>query len=212
MDYLNTLMIYFETSPYILVLLAFILILFLIPIPEELILFTGGFLSAINGNYTWTLTLIVGIFGVFFTDYWFFILAKIFGQNFLKKKIIQKLFSLKKQKKAFHLVEKYGALAVFLARFIPGGIRNPVFFVCGLSKIKSSKFIFASLTGATISSQISFWLGYFLHDTIKSPELFFENIETKIQFTIAFIALIIIIYFLINLIRRNRRNKNNSMT
>lgn len=204
MEYLNHLMIYLESYPYVLVLAAFFLILFFFPIPEELILFTGGLLSATQGNYTWALTLIAGITGVFITDYWFFILAKYVGQSFLKKRSIQKLFSPKKQAKAFHLVEKYGVWAVFIARFIPGGIRNPVFFVCGLSQINSKKFIAASLGGATISSQFSFWLGYLLHDSLASPELFFDNLECKAQIGIAFIVVGILLYLLIRRLRTKK--------
>ena len=202
MDYLHFLTGCFEAYPYILVLAGFFLLLFLFPIPEELILFTGGLLAAQHGNFTWAPTLIAGISGVFITDYWFFLLAKIFGQNFLKKKLVQKLFSLKKQERSLHLVEKYGVWAVFIVRFIPGGIRNPCFFICGLSEIKSKNFIIASLSGAMISSQVSFWMGYFLHDQLQ-PERFFENLEQNIRYGFGLCAIIILIYLLVKKKRKN---------
>ncbi len=194
MDFLGT---YFAAYPYILVLSAFFLILFFFPIPEELILFTGGLLSADHGHLIWIPTLISGILGVFITDYWYFLLAKLFGRNFLKKKIVRKLFSAKKQEKALHLVFQYGVWAVFIVRFIPGGIRNPCFFICGLSAIKSKSFIIASLSGAAIVSQFSFWLGFFLHDTLLSPDLLFDKIEQKIQLGIGLIALMVLLYILV---------------
>jgi membrane-associated protein len=197
LEYLNFLGTYFAAYPYILVLLAFFLILFLFPIPEELILFTGGLLSAGHGQLVWIPTLICCIFGMFFTDYWYFLLAKLFGQNFLKNKIVRKLFSAKKQEEALHLVFKYGVWAVFIVRFIPGGIRNPVFFICGLSKIKSKNFIIASLSGATIVAQFSFWLGYFLHDTISSPEILFDNIKQHFQLGLGLIALLFLLVMII---------------
>ncbi len=186
-------------------LLAFFLLLFLFPIPEELILFTGGLLSAGHGQMVWLPTLICGIFGVFYTDYWFFILAKLFGQNFLKNRIVRKFFSEKKQEEALHLVFKYGVWAVFIVRFIPGGIRNPVFFICGLSKIKSRNFIIASLSGATIVAQFSFWLGYFLHDTIQSPEILFDNIKQNFQLGLGIIVLLFLLFLLVKKIFQKLR-------
>lgn len=205
MEYLNFLGTYFAAYPYILMLLAFCLLLFLFPIPEELILFTGGLLSAGHGQMVWIPTLICGIFGVFYTDYWFFILAKLFGQNFLKNRIVRKFFSEKKQEEALHLVFKYGVWAVFIVRFIPGGIRNPVFFVCGLSKIKSRSFIIASLSGATIVAQFSFWLGYFLHNTIQSPEILFDNIKQHFQLGLGIIVLLFLLVLLIKKIFQKLR-------
>jgi len=208
LDYLNFLTVYFEAYPYILVLSGFFLLLFLFPIPEELILFTGGLLAAQHGEFIWVPTLIAGISGVFITDYWFFLLAKIFGRNFLKRKLVQKLFSLKKQKRALRLVEKYGVWAVFIVRFIPGGIRNPCFFITGLSEIRHRSFIIASLSGAMITSQFSFWLGYFLHDRLQ-PERFFKNLEQNLRYGLGFCAIVILIYILVKKRRKNDKNPAN---
>jgi len=205
LEYLNFLGTYFAAYPYILVLLAFFLLLFLFPIPEELILFTGGLLSAGHGQMVWIPTLICGILGMFLTDYWYFLLAKLFGQNFLKNRIVRKFFSEKKQEEALHLVFKYGVWAVFIVRFIPGGIRNPVFFICGLSKIKSRNFIIASLSGATIAAQFSFWLGYFLHDTIQSPEILFDNIKQHFQLGLGIIVLLFLLFLLVKKIFQKLR-------
>ena len=101
MEYLNILATYFAAYPYILVLSAFFLLLFLVPIPEELILFTGGLLAADHGQMVWIPTLACGILGAIITDYWCFLLAKRFGQNYLNHKIVRRIFSPKKQEKAF---------------------------------------------------------------------------------------------------------------
>jgi membrane protein DedA with SNARE-associated domain len=205
LEYLHFLTGYFEAYPYLLVLSGFFLLLFLFPIPEELILFTGGLLAAQHGEFIWVPTLIAGISGVFITDYWYFVLAKIFGRNFLKKKLVQKLFSLKQQERALRMVGKYGVWAVFIVRFIPGGIRNPVFFITGLSEIRHRSFIIASLSGATIVSQFSFWLGYFLHDQLQ-PEQFFKNLEQNIRYGFGLLAIVILIYILVKKRRKNEKN------
>jgi len=210
LEYLTLLTDYFAAYPYLLVLSGFFLLLFLFPIPEELILFTGGLLAAQHGQLIWVPTLIAGISGVFITDYWYFVLAKIFGRNFLKKKIVQNLFSLKKQKKALHMVEKYGVWAVFIVRFIPGGIRNPVFFITGLSEIKHRSFIIASLSGATIVSQFSFWLGYFLHDRLQ-PEQFFKNLEQNIRYGLGFLVVAVLVYILVKKRRKNEKGPSSPL-
>jgi membrane protein DedA with SNARE-associated domain len=106
------------------------------------------------------------------------------------------------------MVGKYGVWAVFIVRFIPGGIRNPVFFITGLSEIRHRSFIIASLSGATIVSQFSFWLGFFLHDQLQ-PEQFFKNLEQNIRYGLGFLALVILIYILVKKRRRNAERPTN---
>ena len=144
MDLLLSVMDTFGQYPYAFVFISFTLILFMLPLPEEAIMIFGGYLSAKHGfeSYIWLPTLIAGIIGVVMTDYWPFYLTRKFGQKLLDKKIFSKILPERKKEKTISFINKFGAWGVFIIRFVPGGLRNPVFATCGFSNLKTKKFLF----------------------------------------------------------------------
>lgn len=196
MEHIYFLTDYLGTHPYFLILLCFFLMLIFFPIPEEAILFVGGYLSS-SIPWMWVPSLIVGILGVFLTDYWFYFLARKFGRRIICSRFVKRYFSDHKQKRATHFVEKYGVWSVFVVRFIPGGIRNPVFFICGLFNINPKNFIIASLGGAIISSQVSFWAGYLLYEVLPPLQNMLAVARKYSQLLVFISIIIIILYFFI---------------
>ena len=165
--------------------------MFMLPIPEELVLMTGGYLAFQLGGFIWLPTLIAGIFGVIFTDLVPFVLAKKYGHKILKHKLISD--------RILKFVNKYGALSAFIVRFIPGGVRNPTFLICGLSGISGKKFLLAVSIGASITSQVSFWLGYFFSDKI---DLFISYIKKAGKGVTWIFISIIIVYIIYKIIKK----------
>lgn len=206
MEYLSQLSSYFADNPYIVVLIGFLLIFFFFPLTEEAVLFIGGYLSSVDGSYVWIPTLLAGIFGVFITDFWSYYLARLFGRKLLKKPLINRVFPCSKQEKATNLVRKYGIWSIIIVRFIPGGIRNPVFFICGLFGISKIKFIITALSGAIVSAQISFWIGYVLHDTLPPINVMVGKMQDYSKYII---ILVILIILTIHFIYKFRKKDNN---
>ncbi len=204
MEYFNELLIIFSNYPYIAIFLGFCLILFLIPIPEEVLLFTGGYLSYKYGGLMWVPTLIAGILGVFITDYWYFLWFKLFGTKLMKTRIGRMMLSEESYQKYSSKVKKYGAWMVVGVRFIPGGIRNPTFSLCGLSDMSHWKFIAASLGTACFTSQVTFWLGYFFGSRISSIETLVAGVESRMRIVIISVAVIIISIILIKKFYKKR--------
>ena len=205
MEYLNLIIEYAGSYPYLTVLGGFCLMLFLCPLPEEAVLFVGGTLSASHGGAIWIPTLICGIVGVFLTDYEPYILAKVFGQKLIKKPLMKRLIPERRQERAARFVQRFGAWAVLIVRFMPGGLRNPTFAVCGLSNISQKQFIAASLGGACITSQVSFWGGYFLSDQLPPITELIKLLE-KSAFLIGgtLIAALLLFYYIRRYIRRRK--------
>lgn len=211
MEYLQTIIDHLGGNPYLVVLLGFFLILFFLPLSEELILFVGGSMAVAQGGAVWLPTLLCGIFGVIFTDYWFYIWAKFYGQRLVKRKFIRRVFPRKRRHFAMRFVRKYGAWSVFLARFLPGGPRNPIFITCGIFHMSQKKFLIASSIGAGLSAQISFWAGYFFYDNLPPIEVLLPKIQKlALEISVVVVVAIIVIYFIRRRIKKQKalRNKN----
>jgi membrane protein DedA with SNARE-associated domain len=214
MEYINTLIEYFQLYPYIVVLLSFFLILLLFPIPEELILLTGGYLAACNqhSNIIWLPTLLAGILGIIITDYYFFLIFRIFGHKLINNRFFKRLFSHSKMDRIINYFHKFGMWTIFFVRFIPGGVRIPTFSIAGLTHLPHRKFLFATSIGALISSQITFWIGYWGKNKIGKIENLVEIISKRITYIILIIAVLIIIFFalkkILSIIKSKKQNKN----
>jgi membrane-associated protein len=206
MEYLNTLITYLGNYPYIVVFIAFIMMMFLFPIPEEAALFVGGVLSAAKGGSVWIPTLIAGFIGVIISDYWPFILAKIYGQKIINKAFFKKIMSEERQERAVNFVQKYGMWAVFIVRFMPGGFRIPTFLVCGLSNITSKQFLTASILGAAITTHASFWIGYFLSDKLPPIDVVLKKFEGHVlNFALVVVIILLVIFFTRKLIKKYKK-------
>ena len=208
MQYFQTIISYFGDHPYVVVLLGFFLILFLIPVSEELILFIGGYLSVMKGHGAWVPTLLCGIFGVVFTDSWFYFWSRFYGQRLVRHPFIERYFHPERRKRALEVVRKYGAWSVFIVRFIPGGIRIPVFVTCGLFHMPPRKFLFATIVGVCISAQISFWAGYYLYDHLPPIEDLLKLIHKRASLVIySIIAIVVIAYVIRRIIKKKKQEK-----
>jgi len=205
MEFLNLIISFLGEHPYLVVLVGFTFILFFFPLTEEAVLFIGGYLSSLNQNYVWLPTLIAGIVGVFITDYWTYFLAKKFGCKLLEKPFLRKVFSEEKQNKASRFVQKYGMWSIFIIRFVPGGLRNPVFFISGLFGFSKIKFIFTALSGAIISVQISFWLGYLLHDSLPPLEIMLKEFKKYSQILVLVIILVLLVFYFVYKLRKKNK-------
>jgi membrane protein DedA with SNARE-associated domain len=175
----------------VVVLLGFFLILFLIPVSEELILFVGGYLSVTKGHGAWVPTLFCGIFGVVFTDSWFYFWSRLYGQRLVRHPFIERYFPPRKRKRALEIVRKYGAWSVFVVRFIPGGIRIPVFVTCGLFHMPPRKFLFATIA-----------------DKLPPIEDLIKLIHKRASLVVySIIAMIVIAYVVRRIIKKKKQKK-----
>lgn len=198
MGYFDLISELFSAYPYLVVVLGFTLILFLFPIPEELILFVGGFMARQSPFHEmWMPTLVAGIIGVVATDYWFYIWAKLYGRRLFKIKIVNRVIPDRKRRRALKLVRKYGARAIFAVRFIPGGIRNPTYLACGLSNMPQKKFLITDILAACIGVHISFWAGYFFSEHLPPVQDLVGAIQKRSSLVIIIIILVLFaVYFI----------------
>ncbi|WP_283680348.1 VTT domain-containing protein [Lentilactobacillus sp. Marseille-Q4993] len=132
-------------------------------LPGDSLLFAAAALSA-NPNYTLNVWLFVIIFLIasICGDSLNFYLGSKFGDLIPKHKILGKFIKEKDLKKAREFFEKYGALAIFLARFMPI-IRTFVPFVSATTDFPYKRFIRynlpACITWVAICCGAGFYFG-----------------------------------------------------
>jgi len=129
-----------------------------IPIPEEMVFLTAGYVGSNNGAHVWILCL-CGITGVMLGDSIPFYVGHHYGMAFLTRSWVAKLVKPHHIEKGQKFFDKHGSKAIFMARFVAGA-RMPAFFLSGAMGVKYWTFFLWDLLGALISCPVSVWLAY----------------------------------------------------
>ncbi len=159
---LESLLGLFQGSP--LALWGFFLILILcgfgLPIPEDIVLLAAGMLGRDDGR-SWLQTSALMYLGVITGDTLIFLAGRHFGSRLLAHRWLQRMLPPAKQARIERLFERYGAMGLFLARFLPG-LRAPIFCSAGAMKVRLGKFLLLDGAAALISVPAFVWLGDWL--------------------------------------------------
>lgn len=151
-----------------------------LPIPEDVVLLTGGYL--VHRSITrYPITLVVSLLGVVAGDNSLFFMGRHFGSGLVR------YFSLRPGRK--HQIERiesfmqrHGHRAIFYARFL-AGLRALVYLSAGSFGVRPAVFLLYDLLGALISVPIVVTLGY----------VFGKQLELLVRFIGGFERLILIV-------------------
>lgn len=136
-----------------------------LPVPEDIILITGGYL-AYEEYLNVHIMVFIGMIGVLLGDAVIFFLGRKFGKKLLKLGFIKRIFTEAKQEKASRYFHKYGNKIFFIARFLPG-LRAPIYFMGGSLKAKFSVFFFNDLMAACISVPLWVYAAWYYGEYIR---------------------------------------------
>jgi membrane-associated protein len=167
------------------------------PFSEELVLLGAGYLAA-TGFIRWDLGLILVFIGVVAGDNSAYFIGWQGG------KIFDYVVPERRLKKARSFVDKYGAKAVFIARFILG-IRWLVPIIAGASRMKYRKFFFYNTLGAVIVVPLGMGIGYFIGMSIDQIIVFTQDLN--VIFFVSVLLLLVIAAIFACLYRRYIRTK-----
>lgn len=176
--------------PYIIVFSVLLLCGFGLPLPEDVMLFTGGML-AYYGKADVHIMVVVAFAGVMIGDGTIFFLGSKFGLALTRKPFFERILSperLSSIRERFHL---HGNKIVFAARFMPG-LRTPVFFTAGTLHLPFRVFLFYDGFAALISVPTIIYLVYTFGHQVDYIVGMIKNVEHGVVFlifgTIAIIA------------------------
>lgn len=139
-----------------------------LPMPEDIILVTAGYLAADDGR-SWLHTTVLMYAGVMGGDSIIFLIGRHYGMRVLGSKWAHRFFPPAKQAKVQNLFDRYHSWVLFLGRFLPG-LRAPIFCTAGAMKVPYMKFLMLDGIAAIVSVPVFVWLGHWLwgrfHDDV----------------------------------------------
>lgn len=203
----ETLLKYFEGSP--LSLWGPFLVLLLcglgLPVPEDIVLVSAGALGEIDGR-TWMEVSALMYAGVMLGDSTIFLAGRFFGARLRGSRWFQRYFSEKKQAKVEDLFDRYHSWVLFVGRFLPG-LRAPIFFTAGSTRVKFWKFFFFDGLAALISVPFFVWLGHWLwrefKDDIAQLDRALDRTQTYTM-VVAAVLLIVVAWVVVRKVRESR--------
>jgi len=166
-------------------------------LPGDSLLFALGALTAIEGGLSLSALSVLLVLAAFIGDNTNYFFGKYLGPRVFKEKE-SKFFNKDHLHRTKMFYDHFGAKAVIIARFIPI-VRTFVPFVAGVGQMNYKKYLFFSVFGAILWTQIFLWAGNI-----------FGNIPAvKRNFHIVIVAVIIIsvIPIIIGYFKTIRANK-----
>ena len=148
---------------------AFLLLLFLtsfgFPVPEDLVLLSGGYLISI-GVFSWPVSLPIALIGVISSDY----VLYTFGRRMATHATGEsegRLVPIHRLQRFAAWFDRVGAAAVLFARLLPG-TRAVVFVSAGLRGVSPQAFLAWDTAGALLWTPVMLWIGTELGERIGS--------------------------------------------
>ncbi|MBW3004373.1 DedA family protein [Candidatus Woesearchaeota archaeon] len=167
------------------------------PFSEELVLLGAGYLAS-TGFIRWDLGILLVFIGVVAGDNAAYFIGWQGG------KLFDYVVPERRLRKARKFVDKYGAKAVFISRFIIG-VRWLVPIIAGASRMKYSKFFFYNTLGAVIVVPLGMGLGYFIG--MSMDQLINFTQELNIIILVSVLLLLLTAAIFVCLYRRYIRTK-----
>ncbi len=166
-----------------------------LPFPEELPVVIAGGLTNAHDDIYWFIMLPVCIAGVIVGDGCLYVMGRWWGPRLLEFSWIKRrVLPPERLAKIEHNFEKYGVKLLLFARLTPG-IRAPVFFTAGMTKLPLAKFLLADGLYAIPGVSLLFFLGYWF------AERMVHFVEVK-SIVVLPIIVLVVGYFLYRAMRK----------
>ncbi|MBC2102446.1 DedA family protein [Listeria marthii] len=162
------------------------------PIPSEIILTFGGFMTTVS-SLNVVLVIIVATLGSVVGAILLYKVASYFGKERLTKIVLKygRILRLKESdiERAESFFLKYGSWAVFLCRMIPL-IRSLISIPAGMTKMKMSRFLILTTAGSLLWNTVLIGLGALLGESWSEIVVFMDSFSTIIYSIIAILVVI----------------------
>jgi membrane protein DedA with SNARE-associated domain len=172
-----------------------------LPLPEDVVLITGGYL-AYSGYMDIRIFVVAAMAGVLLGDSSMFMIGKKTGSSIFNHRFLSKFIKPFHIRKARAVIEKYHDRIFFIARFLPG-FRSAIFFTGGALKTKFMKFFLYDGLAALISVPALVLASYFGGEYIDQVFKVAKGVQTALL-----ILTILVIIFLVIRIKRWMRIKS----
>jgi membrane protein DedA with SNARE-associated domain len=163
-----------------------------IPLPEDISLVTGGFLSYL-GVANLSVMMAVGFVGILCGDTLIFLAGRRVGTQVGRGHgFFARIVTPEKRRKVEELFACHGEKIVMVARFLPG-VRAVTYFTAGSARMKYVRFILWDGFAALVSAPLFVYLGYRFGDEL---ERLLHAVRRGESAAIAGVALAVLAFFL----------------
>jgi membrane protein DedA with SNARE-associated domain len=161
------------------------------PIPEDLLLLVGGYLVFI-GALTWPLTLAIGLIGVVGSDMLLYSAGRHLAWH-PRRNLEERVLSPARLRRVTLWFARFGALAVFGARLVPG-TRALVFVTAGLQGLPASRFLICDSLGALIWVPLVLLVGHRLGNRVGDLNAILGWMQHGGAWLAAFAAILLVVW------------------
>ncbi|EBB5826279.1 alkaline phosphatase [Listeria monocytogenes] len=162
------------------------------PIPSEIILTFGGFMTTVT-SLNVVMVIIVATLGSVVGAILLYKVASYFGKERLTKIVLKYGRILRPKESDIERAEsfflKYGSWAVFLCRMIPL-IRSLISIPAGMTKMKMSRFLILTTAGSLLWNTVLIGLGAVLGESWNEIVVFMDSFSTIIYSVIAILVVV----------------------
>jgi membrane protein DedA with SNARE-associated domain len=146
-----------------------------LPMPEDIILLTAGYLASM-GKFSVGSAIFAGMLGVLSGDALLFMLGRRYGPDVFRWRSVQRMFSEDQIALAREKIQENGRFICFIARFLPG-LRSPIYLCAGAMGIAPRTYITQDGLAAAIS--VPFWvmLGWWFGPSIDAALRTAHNVQ-----------------------------------
>ncbi len=137
-----------------------------VPIPEDIILISAGFLVSL-GKFGLPEAVVAGMVGVLSGDAVLFFVGRRYGRQVFELPWVRRLFPPALQKQAEIRVQENARFICFVARFLPG-LRSPIYLTAGALGIPPRTYILQDGLAASISVPVWVGMGWYFGEEIAA--------------------------------------------
>lgn len=157
------------------------------PIPEDVILISGGYIS-FAGNHTPWLMMGVGLLGIVLGDSIIYWLGLHFGMPFAQRTFLRRYLTQERLERVRELFQSHGEKMIMGARFMPG-VRAVTFFTAGTMRVPYYHFAFFDGLAALVSAPLWVFLGYRFGERVVDWAHRFQGVLFIMAFALAVVLL-----------------------
>jgi membrane protein DedA with SNARE-associated domain len=129
-----------------------------VPVPEDIILISGGYIAHAGGQRPYFM-MAVGLVGILGGDSVIYWLGRHFGLPFAERSFLRRYLTRDRLDWVRTQFKRHGEKMIMGARFLPG-IRAVTFFTAGTTRVRYDHFVFFDGVAALVSAPLWVFLGY----------------------------------------------------
>ncbi|MCA8957523.1 MAG: DedA family protein [Planctomycetes bacterium] len=189
---------------YALVGVIFVLCGLGLPIPEEIVLVTCGYICFQKLAIYWVMATVCSA-AILTGDVVPFLLGRAFGPRLLRLRVLRFVVNRDRLTMFDRWFRRRGDMVILIARFIPG-LRVVAFFTGGTMRMRWLRFLMLDIAGIVLTAPLMVYLGFHFGNEITGVVQWVRQVEGSILYSVAVAAALLAgWYWLRRRARRRRR-------